>query len=551
MIRWKQSARNGLYGNTTFLGDMPDWNPAEIIGTFPKPLANSLYRYIIMDSAWRDARELMGYNSVRPNGLMVTLAGHPYVDIRCSFNSMIPDAIPDDLKEKLVNYYLSKLKKNPHLHDKVEFEILITSLNFEFLKQSDELRMSGFSDLEIDLLRQSLFQLTENLICDRNGLQALMEERTKHLEACRGKVRLIKKEQLPNGIKTLLDDLVHYGTIPFSVFARLAFVGSSFIRSLVNEKICTAEEYSLFLNSIDTVATEYLIDLERLQNGHITNEEIIEKYGHLRPGTYEVTAEAYRDNPQRYFATQLEHLETTKSFAFGPAVQEEITKRLKDMGFDFDCDTLMEFIRYNIAMREKVKFEFTKNLSLAIDLIKEFGLYYGISAEEIAFSRIEDIIRYASENITEHTISALKHVIDTNMQYHTWCARVILPDLIFGEADAGVVRYLSRQPNFITDKRICAFAVNLSELDHLLGNTALSEKIVLIESADPGYDWIFSKNIAGLITAYGGAASHMAIRCAELGIPAAIGCGAELFNSLKNAEQIELNCSEKRVTVVG
>ena len=59
-------------------------------------------------------------------------------------------------------------------------------------------------------------------------------------------------------------------------------------------------------------------------------------------------------------------------------------------------------------------------------------------------------------------------------------------------------------------------------------------KIVLIEGADPGYDWIFSKGIKGLITRFGGAASHMAIRCAEFGIPEAIGCGEVIYKDIKD-----------------
>ena len=58
----------------------------------------------------------------------------------------------------------------------------------------------------------------------------------------------------------------------------------------------------------------------------------------------------------------------------------------------------------------------------------------------------------------------------------------------------------------------------------------IANKIICIESADPGYDYLFSKNIKGLITCYGGANSHMAIRCAEIGIPAVIGCGEQSFN---------------------
>ena len=44
----------------------------------------------------------------------------------------------------------------------------------------------------------------------------------------------------------------------------------------------------------------------------------------------------------------------------------------------------------------------------------------------------------------------------------------------------------------------------------------------MIENADPGFDWIFGSKILGLITKYGGVNSHMAIRCAELEIPAGI-----------------------------
>ena len=42
----------------------------------------------------------------------------------------------------------------------------------------------------------------------------------------------------------------------------------------------------------------------------------------------------------------------------------------------------------------------------------------------------------------------------------------------------------------------------------------------------------FPYNIAGLVTQYGGANSHMAIRCAELGIPAAIGIGDKQYEGL-------------------
>ena len=75
----------------------------------------------------------------------------------------------------------------------------------------------------------------------------------------------------------------------------------------------------------------------------------------------------------------------------------------------------------------------------------------------------------------------------------------------------------------------------------------MKDKIVCIESADPGYDFIFSHKIKGLVTMYGGANSHMAIRCMELGIPAAIGVGKLKFDEVINSSFVTLDCKSKTI----
>ena len=75
-------------------------------------------------------------------------------------------------------------------------------------------------------------------------------------------------------------------------------------------------------------------------------------------------------------------------------------------------------------------------------------------------------------------------------------------------------------------------------------------KLLPIENADPGYDWVFTKNLSALITKYGGVASHMSIRCAEIGLPAAIGCGEILFEKLKSAHKILLDCKNKEILIL-
>ena len=113
---------------------MPDWNPAELIGPVPSPLAVSLFRKLITSSAWSVAREQMGYRSLPRTDLMVMVGGRPYIDVRASFNSFIADGVPKAAGEKLINAWLERLVSNPSLHNKVEFEVAQTIMDFDFGK---------------------------------------------------------------------------------------------------------------------------------------------------------------------------------------------------------------------------------------------------------------------------------------------------------------------------------------------------------------------------------------------------------------------------------
>ena len=94
-----------------------------------------------------------------------------------------------------------------------------------------------------------------------------------------------------------------------------------------------------------------------------------------------------------------------------------------------------------------------------------------------------------------------------------------------------------------------ALAGNNLKLKNLNNNikSILDNKIVLIENADPGYDWIFGYKISGLVTKYGGINSHMSIRCMEQNIPAAIGIGEKKFNFFSKCKKIQLDCGRKKI----
>ena len=88
----RQQSSPFILGDKAF-GIMPDWNPAEIIGTKPGVLATSIYSDLILNEIWAIQRAEYGYRYVRPQALLINFAGQPYIDIRASFNSFIPKFI--------------------------------------------------------------------------------------------------------------------------------------------------------------------------------------------------------------------------------------------------------------------------------------------------------------------------------------------------------------------------------------------------------------------------------------------------------------------------
>ncbi len=120
------SKKKSLIGNLTFFSDMSDWNPSEIIGNNPNLLDYSTYEFLITNEIWHKSRTILGYHDANPFRLMEKFGNKPYINVRASFNSLLPGSLSRKTKKKLIKYYFDKLQKNPHLHDKVEFEILFT-----------------------------------------------------------------------------------------------------------------------------------------------------------------------------------------------------------------------------------------------------------------------------------------------------------------------------------------------------------------------------------------------------------------------------------------
>lgn len=163
IIKLKKKNYN-LFGDTSFFGVMPDWNPAEMIGVKPKALAFSLYQELITDFIWAKNREKYGFNDLTSNHLMSNFLGTPFIDIRVDFNSWLPKNLKDKTKEKLVNYYLNIFKNNHNFHDKIEFEILFTCFNAETKDKLNEIKNKILNKKEKQKLKTELKKITLNSI---------------------------------------------------------------------------------------------------------------------------------------------------------------------------------------------------------------------------------------------------------------------------------------------------------------------------------------------------------------------------------------------------
>ena len=543
LVKEKFKRVEGVYGETSVFGQMPDWNPVEMIGRAPRALAASLYKKIITDNAWRDAREEMGYQSPKGQPLMIMLGGQPFIDTRLSFHSYLPKNLAPSISEKLVDHWVSSLSDAPHLHDKIEFDVAITTFSFDFDQKVKKLIGDILNNEEKEEFKNCHLSLARSLI--QGNSKGSIDFAMGQVEELKKKQELNSNSYEISSLSQMIEDCIKLGTIPFSILARHGFIAKTILLSLLERGIFSLDEINNIQAGVHTVASDLVNDMHLLGVNKITNEVFMEKYGHLRPGTYDIVSQRY--DQMKSFSVGSESLSNSndhlkrKQFSLSKVQEEKINNLLKENKFEnFDAQDLMTYVQKAIEGREYGKFIFTKTLSDLLEVIADFAESLNLDRNIISNVPINEIINLSETNIEKPTEQKLKDIADFEIEKHRICSAIRLPQLLTDRFGVYIVPFQVSQPNFITNKKITSEILILKQTDE---SQDMNNKIVLIEGADPGFDWIFSQKISGLVTKYGGANSHMAIRCAEFGIPAAIGCGEQRYNSIKSVKQAHLDCS--------
>jgi len=535
------------------LSDMSDWNPAEMIGSSPRSLQYDLYKYLITSEVWAKARKRIGYAYVADE-LMVNVLGHPYIIVDNSINSLIPAELDEEICENIYRASKEKLKQNSHLHDKIEFDIVPTC----YSPRSDSLIRSlveyGLNEEYIGEITDVYVKHTDAIISNSRDE---FRKSTQKIKVLSDKVNKISKSStsLPHNkiLRVALDvlrDCKHVGLMEFSVAARYGFIAVEYLKGFIQSGIISDDEFTTIVAGVQTVASSLLDDLDALARKELTTEFFVEKYGHLRPSTYDIRSENYKErlNNNSIGFTHIpnsghEHIESHENIL--RSKKTLIERFLLQKGFTVGSDELIEFINKSIFYREEYKYEFTKALNLFLELVVQFCQEIDIDRDLASHLELSDLHFLKSKGLSPANCDEVIRRATFRGKQHDIYLLHELPLFFSSVEDLDQFFLRQEQPNFITKLSVQGQVIEIDE-EITVDANELNGKIVLIRSADPGFDWIFSTNLLALITMYGGAASHMAIRCAELTIPAAIGVGRAIYDQVcSNKSRIHLDCERE------
>lgn len=516
--RWAQAerefekrtlARDGELGRKPLFGLMPDWNTAELLGEHPRPLAASLFEDLIANKIWRQARINLGYRRSAVHPLLGFIAGRPYVDVRASLNSLIPDGTSDATSRLVIEASINKLRQQPELHDRFESELFPTCMGFA---NEGALQLSAAGLSKAEQRAWSAAMLTMEPDWQQFSAQA---------HAFDGTATLVQTVVNETGNETAnAADLLRalglirgYLALSFAMHARLAFVARFQLASLVSAGALSQKRLDHILGCVSVVNS----------TDGLTARDI----GALRPATFDI-----RVQPVGSTLISANSASATSAALATPRVRftthehRAVATLLKQLTLNVDANAWLDMALRRIELRELGKYRLSIALSTCLSALTSWGQRRDLSVDELSFLRLKKISDKCDPD-------DLRHIIARNSKRYDDEGSIKMPLLVANRADIRANTEPALRPTFLGRGRLSGA---LCVIDRHTGAAQIAPgSVVLIRAADPGFDWIFAYPFAALVTCYGGPHSHMAVRCAELNVPCVLGCGETVHTALSVA----------------
>lgn len=530
--------------NNQIFSDRSFWIPIDQIGSNPRPLDYSIYEELLTKDVWSKAVTSLGYNYVK-EPLMYKIGNKPYISMRYSYEGLMPTCIRDSLKNKIYNYYEEKFRMEKNRTDKLVRGIILDAYSFStpriLTNMKTEFSDLLFSDDEIDEISKELKSLTESLVKYYPKMTVVDAEDVEIMDSIRESIETDNPMYSTNSMKLYkyIDDLVkgikEHLMPQYARQKRAVYIAKKFAMSLVDEGYIDVETIQVFKHSVETVFTDLEQDFSSYVKGEMTKEKFDHKYGFLRYANFNIRSDRF---------TAIETAGALKRNVRGrkpapasaPLPRQAVEKAINAVGFNFTYEEFMKFVVESKINQDQFRFKLFKSISLLLELIARLGEISGIAREDMSYLELSDFDGMSSRE------SYIQIIESRRRNYHQ-NSYLVLPDIIFGVGDIDIAIIDETRPNYITTKVVEGVVADFS----VKVDPDVSGKVVLLKDADPTYDWVLSQGVAGIITLHGGATSHMAIRCAEAGIPAAIGCGERIYNQVKESESIVIDCKTKSI----
>ncbi len=475
------------------LAQMSDWNPAELLGEHPRPMALSLFRYLISDRTWREARAALGY-APASGSLLACVGGRPYVRVASSFASLLPATLPKAMRERIVGRQLQQLARMPTLHDQIEFACALSCFEFGL---DTEPRFLALAAEEQSALRAAL----------SNHAPQLFDAMALDTAVARAKIALRSARQWPSTLPAWRRHLAQIRrelALPFAQSARRSFAYEALLRSAVRLGRLHADTLGAWRAAASPLAQTLFGD-----SGYAWRER-------LRASTFEITCV-----PQ------------AQSVAMHVAPTAPLNSAEFDTGLPWSAEELASGFRRAHAARDWGKLALALALSDALEALVSWGADHGLTREDLSWLTLTDL-----GHAQQH------HRVALRRDRHATQARLRLPLVITRSTQLNSFVQAPGAPAFLGRGRVRAATQHVDERTH--SGEVVSGRILLMTRCEPGLDWVFATRPSAIVTAFGGPNAHVALRAHELAVPALLGVGPEQLERLRAHDHLDIDFDERR-----
>ncbi len=492
------------------LGLMPDWNPAELLGAHPRPLALDVFAHLITNRSFSEARAALGYADT-PGALLAPIAGRPYVRVSRSLHSLLPRALDAHARTAIVDTQLARLQAQPQLHDRVEFEIATSSFEFG---QDWRTRLDGLPRGTVDLLAAALRAQVPQLF----DVDALHREQERSRFALRQHLRWPTPDAPLADWWRVLEQLRRRHAVSFAQSARRCFALEALLRSAVREGACQLDELQRWRS--DAAHLQAV-----LARGCAESTPWREA---LRPGTFEITHLRYGDwqlPPQSGGEPKAQRSHLT------PATAAALDRLGRTHGLALDAQTLFRGFALAHQARDWGKLALSVELSHGLEALAAMAARRGLGRAALSWLRAGQLKDDRAASWDAHVAAAEKR--------HAADALLRMPPLLSASSELTRVILAPGAPVYLGHGRVHA---RVHAIDaHSTPQSLPAGAIVVMERCEPGFDWIFLRQPAAIVTAFGGPNAHVALRAHEVDCPALLGVGLDACARIVRCDALDID----------